>query len=662
MMPLVEAPFCDEMYATCLDRVATIKDASAPVKDRIEAIQLMHGDAGWGDNGREAMRAGAIEALVEVATDGWPQGGDLASSSCPYDEVIEVGTSTGQEEEEEEEQEYRCRHKRSMRRVAICCLTEMGNYQPLALRMAAAGLLDRGLPDMIRDSLARYRYGQSLRSMEESADQVQHIAERLLNLCASLVGAPGSTDQQVMARCGDVILEGYDAFARVAAASDLHPGQDGAHLRHDPEWADAGSQDDCGLRMPNPQPENFLRFWGNGLRWLGSPAEQDRLVAKGLVGKLRQTEASGVSCKSMVLAALEPTWERYSAREAKKAASELKEVTKAGKSARHLGNEAFQAGQYEEAVAQYEQGIAATPQDPQLFGNMSLALLRLERFKESLEAAQAATRFDPTRPKFWARMGDAHRALGQHACALLCYEQAAKLAPRDEEIQQRKDAAEAAVEPAEQLRVAELPRQQQIYQDEAWLQSLADRSPDELAEVMDEEVDKATRKLLGLAPDGTEDWRHTPRGMFLDKIGPLLDLAESAATAGSAPAGLGQWCASWSDMPPMLDQKGPMFMISVMCDHEQRMSMLRQGRPTAPLIVQALKLGMTHPEMPDSRPERPLRVLVAHRMKAEYAAVEAEMRRLGVMCQLETREEALASAAAHGTNADGFNFADKDEA
>lgn len=227
MMPLVEAPFCDEMYATCLDRVATIKDASAPVKDRIEAIQLMHGDAGaaanrglllrpsaldparppmprpsrsrhngagWGDNGREAMRAGAIEALVrrtsgcqawchtewlqaqlrpgvatlqpatppasaalqvEVATDGWPQGGDLASSSCPYDEVIEVGTSTGQEEEEEEEQEYRCRHKRSMRRVAICCLTEMGNYQPLALRMAAAGLLDRGLPDMIRDSLAR---------------------------------------------------------------------------------------------------------------------------------------------------------------------------------------------------------------------------------------------------------------------------------------------------------------------------------------------------------------------------------------------------------------------------------------------------------------------------------------------------------------------------
>lgn len=42
------------------------------------------------------------------------------------------------------------------------------------------------------------------------------------------------------------------------------------------------------------------------------------------------------------LAGAAAAWCRYSAREAKKAASELKEVTKAGKSARHLGNEAFQ--------------------------------------------------------------------------------------------------------------------------------------------------------------------------------------------------------------------------------------------------------------------------------------------------------------------------------
>lgn len=41
------------------------------------------------------------------------------------------------------------------------------------------------------------------------------------------------------------------------------------------------------------------------------------------------------------------------------------------------------------------------------------------------------------------------------------------------------------------------------------------------------------------------------------------------------------------------------------------MSMLRQGRPTAPLIVQALKLGMTHPEMPDSERRRQLDVFPA---------------------------------------------------
>ena len=36
-------------------------------------------------------------------------------------------------------------------------------------------------------------------------------------------------------------------------------------------------------------------------------------------------------------------------------------------------------------------------------------------------------------------------------------------------------------------------------------------------------------------------------------------------------------------------------------------------------------------------PERPRRVLVAHRMAAEFAEVEREMRKIGVSCDLETR-------------------------
>ena len=40
---------------------------------------------------------------------------------------------------------------------------------------------------------------------------------------------------------------------------------------------------------------------------------------------------------------------------------------------------------------------------------------------------------------------------------------------------------------------------------------------------------RATRKLLGLAPDGTEDWAGTPRGIAMQKITPLLDLAEASS-------------------------------------------------------------------------------------------------------------------------------------
>jgi hypothetical protein len=59
--------------------------------------------------------------------------------------------------------------------------------------------------------------------MERSPNQVQQIAERLLSLCANAVGLPGGAGQQVLDRCGDIIIENYDAFARVAA--DAVPGK-----------------------------------------------------------------------------------------------------------------------------------------------------------------------------------------------------------------------------------------------------------------------------------------------------------------------------------------------------------------------------------------------------------------------------------------------------
>jgi hypothetical protein len=41
-----------------------------------------------------------------------------------------------------------------------------------------------------------------------------------------------------------------------------------------------------------------------------------------------------------------------------------------------------------------------------------------------------------------------------------------------------------------------------------------------------------------------------------------------------------------------------MFCISVMDTCRIRSTLMRPGRPTAPAIVQALKLGMTHPKAP----------------------------------------------------------------
>ncbi|PSC70189.1 Serine threonine-phosphatase [Micractinium conductrix] len=674
--PINDNPFDEEAYRELQGAVRTVDDTTA-LKDRVAAIVKLHDGAGWGENGKEAIKAGAIELLVH-------QGSDFSGSGS--------------------------RSVQSMRRAAVACLAEMSNYAELAARVAAAGLVDH-LPPMLEDSLKRYRYGQSGKSMEQDPDQAgsgrsgragrqgQMIAERLLNLCANIVGLPYPVGQ-VLALCGEPIVEHFNAFARVLATG-VGAAEDEPHLRNNPEWRDAprgvgastsGGGGGAGAEMrgvdvhqnadgsytfdadddfsdwpdiPNPMSDNFCRFWANGLRWLTSPAEQDRLVAKGLVGKLRQVEGTMMSGQGMALAALQPAWERHAKREARKARGDLQELAESAKQHRHRGNEAFQAGQYEAAAE-------------------DLALLRLERYNESLAAAHDATQFDPLKPKFWARLGDAHRGLGQHACALLCYEQAAKLAPKEEEIQRRwatatncrrstlagciprctrKEAAEAAVEPGQRLDPATLPRKDDICKDREFMMRVVAMGEADVSEaLMDAEVDRATRKLLGLAPDGTEDWAGTPRGIAMQKITPLLDLAESAATAKDLPMSNGRWCISWSDTLLMIDQPAPMFIISVMDGHEARASMLRPGRPTAATIIQALKYAMTHPQMPSSRRERLADVLVAHRMRGEYAVVEAELRRMGVGCFLETREEALATAAAHGTDPDGFNFAEENAA
>jgi hypothetical protein len=46
MMPLPVAPFNQDMLAAFKERVATVKDTSAPVKERIQAIERLHSGTG----------------------------------------------------------------------------------------------------------------------------------------------------------------------------------------------------------------------------------------------------------------------------------------------------------------------------------------------------------------------------------------------------------------------------------------------------------------------------------------------------------------------------------------------------------------------------------------------------------------------------------------
>lgn len=119
-------------------------------------------------------------------------------------------------------------------------------------------------------------------------------------------------------------------------------------------------------------------------------------------------------------------------------------------------------------------------------------------------------------------MGYAQRGLGARTLALLCYEKAAELAPRDEEVAQRRDAAAALVEPGERIDGKALPRQDDSYKTPEIMQHLVSLPPEALedTERMEREINSATRKLLGLPPNDDELWTDTPRGHAMATLRP----------------------------------------------------------------------------------------------------------------------------------------------
>eukprot|EP00887_Chlorella_sp_A99_P001349 scaffold14.g1349.t1 len=268
--------------------VTTARNEQADVLERVKAVELLHNQAGWGENTREALAAGTMDALVHLATTDWPAAGDLAASPSPLDAAVQPEGSGG------------C--WRSIRSAAVSALAEMSNYQPLAQGIVVAiQFAGDAVPRMLHDSLPRYPYGVSYAAVGRGRRHLQaFLGERLLNLLANCV----ALSEQVMRRCGDAILDGYDAFAELKAEGMADRGEGAGAARRggeDEEGSEDGYDEDWILGPDNMLAEDYCRFWANGMRWVTSPAEQDRLVAKGLVGRLRQTESTAMSGRAMAV-------------------------------------------------------------------------------------------------------------------------------------------------------------------------------------------------------------------------------------------------------------------------------------------------------------------------------------------------------------------------
>jgi hypothetical protein len=79
------------------------------------ALDRIYETCSFGSNAHELLRAHGIKFLVRIATQQWPDNGDLDSSSSEYDQIVQQAPG----------------RQRSMRRMALCCLAEMVNYDPL---------------------------------------------------------------------------------------------------------------------------------------------------------------------------------------------------------------------------------------------------------------------------------------------------------------------------------------------------------------------------------------------------------------------------------------------------------------------------------------------------------------------------------------------------
>ena len=91
-------PPVDAKLRQLKQRFDFVTDPAAPLTQRVLELHKLAGASSFGEHGKELWEMGAIPVLVQMATEGFPEDGDLASSNSPWDGVAKCSPTTPQPE------------------------------------------------------------------------------------------------------------------------------------------------------------------------------------------------------------------------------------------------------------------------------------------------------------------------------------------------------------------------------------------------------------------------------------------------------------------------------------------------------------------------------------------------------------------------------------
>jgi small glutamine-rich tetratricopeptide repeat-containing protein alpha len=110
-----------------------------------------------------------------------------------------------------------------------------------------------------------------------------------------------------------------------------------------------------------------------------------------------------------------------------------------------LGNEFIAANKPEEAIECYSKAIKIDPSNAIYFSNRAAAYSMIGEHFKALEDAKQSCKLNPSYSKAYNRLGKAHLALGEPEEAVVAFEKALELEPKDFNIKASLEAARRAV-------------------------------------------------------------------------------------------------------------------------------------------------------------------------------------------------------------------------